>query len=846
MSKNIGLNRLLWAIAFYHLNAYNTVQAQVTEDNTLSTKVNSENNRDFTVNAGEQRGNNLFHSFREFSIPNNGSVFFDNAATIQNIISRVTGSSVSEINGLIQNNGTANLFLINPNGIIFGENATLNIGGSFIGTTAESLVFQDGSQFSSIQENIEPLLTVSVPLGLQFGSNPGKITNKANFSTAPGKTLALLGGDIIFDGGAVNASAGNIELGSLAENSFVALKPIAQGWNVNYDNVNQFRNIVLDNLASVDASGEGAGDIHIRGKNIQIFNGSSITSNTLGNLDGGKIQIQASDLVEINGSDPTATKLSPLLALSEIFLPFSSQISSHTVGAGSGGDIEIITQDLQLIDGGSIELQTFLGSTGKGGDLSITATGFIRLNGTRPLLGVGENAQDLIGISINLDSAIEINQASEISTAPIGSGDGGNIDISAKNIRLEDAGVITTSPFGRGNAGNINLDVIESIEVIGISPRTGMTSSTIAANTFAAGNAGTIDIDTNRLIIKDGGQVVSTSFPDTGTSGEIKINSSSIEIDGFSSKDQRPSLLSTETNNTSEGGNIFINTDSLVISNQGLLNVMGTSSGTPGNLFINANTVELNNRAKITAENAAAVDGGNIILNIQENLTLENNSLISAQAFGEADGGNIDIDAEFVIAFPDQNSDILANAFAGNGGNINLAAEGVFGIEERRFDPPNSTNDIDASSEFGKQGSVTLNFPQFTDLQGLFNLAPDFVDVNYLLNNNFCKISQDSKYIITGRGGIPLAPEDDFITDHTWSDWRIIDQDLEEVVEREKVEKKREERKEREVKKIEMIQGWVADHQGRIMLTVNPPVVTPHKPELNTPDCNQVKKSKVN
>lgn len=105
--------------------------AQVVEDNTLSTEVNTENNRDFTIDAGERRGNNLFHSFAEFSIPNNGSVFFNNATTIQNIISCVTGSSVSNINGLIQSNGTANLFLINPNGIIFGENASLNIGGSF-------------------------------------------------------------------------------------------------------------------------------------------------------------------------------------------------------------------------------------------------------------------------------------------------------------------------------------------------------------------------------------------------------------------------------------------------------------------------------------------------------------------------------------------------------------------------------------------------------------------------------------------------------------------------------------------------------------------------------------------
>ena len=163
--RSISLNILLWLSVFYSINNGDRLQAQVIEDGTLSTEVTTDNNSDFTVNAGEQRGNNLFHSFAEFSIPNNGSVFFDNGLSIQNIITRVTGSSISNIDGLIQSNGTANLFLINPNGIIFGENARLNIGGSFVGTTAESLVFEDNTEFSTNLNNSDPLLTVSVPLG---------------------------------------------------------------------------------------------------------------------------------------------------------------------------------------------------------------------------------------------------------------------------------------------------------------------------------------------------------------------------------------------------------------------------------------------------------------------------------------------------------------------------------------------------------------------------------------------------------------------------------------------------------------------------------------------------------
>ncbi len=175
---------LWWIIITLAIALNNTVQAQVVEDNTLSTEVNSENNRAFTVNAREQKGDNLFHSFSEFSIPNNGSVLFNNALTIQNIITRVTGASVSNINGLIQSNGTANLFLLNPNGIIFGAGARLDIGGSFIGTTAESLVFPDAT--FSTKPNSKPLLSVNVPLGLQFGTEGIVAIAFPNFTATDG------------------------------------------------------------------------------------------------------------------------------------------------------------------------------------------------------------------------------------------------------------------------------------------------------------------------------------------------------------------------------------------------------------------------------------------------------------------------------------------------------------------------------------------------------------------------------------------------------------------------------------------------------------------------------------
>lgn len=830
------------------------VQGQVVEDETLSTKVETENNRDFTVNGGNQQGNNLFHSFDEFSIPRDGSVLFDNGLTIQNIISRVTGTSISEINGLIQSNGTANLFLLNPNGIIFGENATLNIGGSFIGTTAESLIFNDGVEFSTNLDNEPSLLTVSVPLGLQFGGNPGEITNRANFSspnpldptgqeqvklgltTGSEKTFALLGNGITFDGGAVTSPKGNIQLGSVATNSFVALESIPEGWKVNYDNVSQFQDLTFDNLASVDTSGTGGGDINVTGKNIKILNGSAITSNTLGNLDGGTIQIETSDLLEINGSDITGTKIDSLLATIEIFLPFASQISSITFGSGKGGDVDITAQNLQLINGGTIELQTFPGSTGAGGNLSIAVQDSIALNGIRPLLGVGDNAINLILPTIPLDMAIDLNQASELSTASIGSGNAGNINISTTNIRLEDGATIAVSPFSTGNGGNINLDAQKAIEIIGTSTRTGSVSSEIAANTFTAGNGGNINIVGDRLTIKDGGLLISTTST-TGDAGDLNIETSTTEISGFRAQDQVSSLISTQATGGGDGGDITLNTDRLTISDRGSLSVQGSGSSVPGNLIVQADSVELKNFARITAATEFG-SGGNIRLGIQDRLTLRENSLISAEAFNSADGGNLDLDARFVVAFPQENNDILANARFGNGGNIAIATQGIFGLEERSSTPPNLTNDLDASSEFGSAGTVSIFFPSFSNVEGVLKPLASDVDVENLLNNSFCKLRGNSKFIATGRNGIPVMPDDAVVPEHTWSDWRIIAEGK--LNEAKATAEVAASPKAIAPPKIAMIQGWVADAEGNIVLTDKPPGVAARKPGLNNPDCNQV------
>ncbi|MEO0834835.1 MAG: S-layer family protein, partial [Cyanobacteria bacterium J06642_3] len=298
----------------------------------------------------------------------------------------------------------------------------------------------------------------------------------------------------------------------------------------------------------------------------------------------------------------------------------------------------------------------------------------------------------------------------------------------------------------------------------------------------------------------------------------------------------------SEAFGSGNAGNVVINTKNLSIADQGQITLRSFDSGTPGNLIVNANSIELNSNAIITVENTASLEGGNIQLQIQDDLTLKGNSRISAQAFNNANGGNVDIDANFVIAPPQQNNDILASAVLGSGGNITISAEGIFGIEERNSRLSNLTNDIDASSEFGTSGIVTLFFPSFTAANGLFNLPSNFIDVIYLFNNSFCKISQDSSFTITGRGGMAYEPEDDLVAEQHWSDWRIVDEDPSAAA----TQPTEEVKPTPQARQIALVQGWIRDDQGNIVLTDKPVTVSPHKPGLNNPDCNQVKSTASN
>lgn len=743
----------------------NSASAQVIPDSTLNTTV-SKNDNHFTITNGNRVGNNLFHSFSQFSVPTNGSASFQNAADIQNIFSRVTGSNISQIDGLIQANGSANLFLLNPAGIIFGSNASLNIGGSFVGTTADRITFADGEKFSISNTNTTPLLTMSVPVGLQFGSNPGKITvqgaghnaqlsdslqvsglnlNNRGLQLQPGKTLALVGGDIDLNGGLLSAPAGLIELGSI-KNGHVVLNSIPQGFAFQYGDSPSFGNIQITQraLASTrDFNGEGGGDIHIQGKQISIQDGSLILVQNRSNKAAGDIVINAAQSLEIIGKSPDFES--------------SSSLVNETISSGAAGNIIVNTPRLNIDGGGYIFNRTF--STAPGGNI-LVKTDETRVNG----FASGDPSS--------------FRASSQILASSYADGKGGNISVSTQKLSVLAGGNIVARPFAVGDGGDVTVKA-DTIEVNGTGAPAGFYFSLISAATFGSGNAGNLTMDTRKLSIQAGGRVSASSII-LGNAGSLTINATeAIDVSGMKDA-ENPSYIGTAVLpfgifaqiSRANSGNTTIKTPSLNITNGATVFVKNSGFGTAGTLQIEANTLKLDNQGSISASTKAG-EGGNINLQLRDLLLMRHGSIINAEAGNNGNGGNISINAPNIVGL--ENSDIIANAVQGRGGNIQITTEGIIGLEYRNLLSPREvlSNDITASSQFNISGTVQINNIGVEPHSGLIELPTNLIDSSQLIATG-CSVNPTSSFVATGRGGIPQNPVQELRSDRTWSDTRDI------------------------------------------------------------------------
>lgn len=468
-----------------------------------------------------------------------------------------------------------------------------------------------------------------------------------------------------------------------------------------------------------------SGNIQINTGALALSNGAYISSSILGRGDAGRVTINASEQVSLDGT----VDIYPTAIFSTV----------QTGAIGNAGGIEINTGSLSLTNGA--QLQALTRGRGNAGQVTINARDQVSLDG-----------MDQGGLFSAVFSTVQ----------PGAIGNAGGINISTGSLSLTNGGRLNTSTVGQGNAGQIIVNARERIDLDGVGI-TGDSSGILSSvRSAGVGNGGSIILSTGTLTVTNGA-ILTTNTLGRGNAGQVTVTAKDhIHFDGIG-RNQQPSGAFSSVTATAigNGGTINLNTGSLVISDGAQVATSSLGQGNAGNIRVKADHLTLRDRSQLTTETAFG-QGGNINLSVNDRLILRRGSQISATAgtaqSGE-NGGNITIAAPFIIGLRSENSDITANAFTGRGGNINITANGIFGL---RFQPqltPNS--DITASSEFGINGTVTLNLLSLDPSQGLVSLPVDVSDPANQISQACTSSRQSaSSFVATGRGGLPQSPDD--------------------------------------------------------------------------------------
>ncbi|MBD2355350.1 S-layer family protein [Tolypothrix sp. FACHB-123] len=676
------------AIAFGNYPAI----AQITNDDTLGTEstvitpnVTIKGEAADRIDGGAIRDSNLFHSFQEFNIDAGKRVYFANPPGITNILGRVTGNNPSNILGTLGVDGNANLFFINPHGIVFGSNARLDIGGSFVASTASSLNFADGYQFSTAVSSTKSLLTVSVPTGLQFGTKPASIVNSTvnGLEVQPGRTLALVGGDVILEGGIVSTIDGRIELGSVASNSLVSLTPILTGYHLSYQGVQEFQDILLSQQASVVTNGNAGGNIQVQSRHLQIQDGSVIQINTLGTGTASSLTVNASQSLEVigaalNGQNP-------------------SGIATATIGTGDGASLNINTPVLRIRDGAQI--YTFTNSQGKGGDLTVNTSAVVELSGIVP-------------------------SPSILIATTQGPGDAGKLTINTPVLLIRDGAEASSGTISDGQGGSVIVNASELIQVIGISPN-GSKPSALIAVTQGQGDAGSLTINTPVLQVLDGAQV-SSSTRFFGKGGNLTVNAAKlVQVIGTAVNGQSTVLVS-QTEGQGDAGSITINTPVFQILDGAQVGSGTFGAGKGGSSTINATelvqvrgtTPNGQRSSGLFASSRQTGDAGSLTINTPI-LQILDGALVSASTFGSGKGGTVAVNASESVevigtaanGINPSKLDVQANRRAtGDAGSLTITTPVLLVRDGGQI----STNTFG----LGKAGTLTINASQLVQLTG--------------------------------------------------------------------------------------------------------------------------------
>ncbi|MEH1923234.1 two-partner secretion domain-containing protein, partial [Nostoc sp.] len=775
----------LWVFvgsALWILGCTQPIAAQVIPDNTLPVGERSQvsGNPNFRIDGGARRGGNLFHSFQSFSVPTGGTAYFNNAADVQNIFSRVTGGSISNIDGVMRANVTANLFLLNPNGIIFGANASLNIGGSFVATTANAIGFANGEFFSSNATQPLPSQFLSVnPNALFFNQlTPKPIVNQSTFNNTglqvpPRQNLWLIGGLVELDGGHLTSPGSYVELGGIGGVGTVGLSTAHEDWQLTIPDDVARADVSLSNSAGINVLAGDRGSIAITARNLTLNQESTLRAGIAEGL--GFPGAQAGDI--------------KLDATETINLADGSEISNEVRpgGTGNAGDINITTGSFSLTDG--FDSYTLLFSTtagqGNAGSVNINARDTISLGYLSDMrTSVAHNfifndndnslEQEQIGVgnagNINITTgSLYLNYGSEIAVGTSGQGNAGSVNINARDrvlldgtlidnyvssdgignvgginistgsLYLTNGATLYSNTSGHGNLGSVNINARDLVSLDGLDSSVGN-----IVYTNAVGNASSINITTGSLSLTNGGVIATRTFG-RGNAGSVNINArDTVSLNGQSDFDY-PSSIYTQVfdrDAIGQGGDVTISTGSLLLANGAAVNTANVGgTGNAGRVTIHArDTVQISGTAPIlyhddnnsgdTVYHSGVVtsvtsgslgDGGDVSITTGS-LSVSDQGRIITKSDGQGKAGNIQIHARDAVSFDGaEATSTLEPGAVGKGGDIDLTARSLSLFNGAQLSATTSGKGDAGNISIATLDTVNLSGVNFSgDASGLF------------------------------------------------------------------------------------------------------------------------------
>lgn len=702
----------------------------------------------FQITGGTRPGNgtNLFHSFDQFNVGGGDTAQFLNTTPslpTSNILSRVTGDNPSSIFGTIQTTGfgDANLFLMNPSGIVFGPNATLKVGGSVNFTTADYLRLKEttGSSAGLFYANpsAASLLSNSPVAAFGFLGNPASIIlQESILGVPPGKSISLVGGNITIQSSMLGNSSdsppsapGNqVLIASVASPGEILAGTLDRALNTNSQAFVGLGTVQISHKSTIDTRGESGGKVLIRAGQL-IVDDSTIGSNT------GDVHLDANSILVKSGARLITFTTAPenagnitLTASRNIEMDSSASIQSLSQGAlGNAGNVTLRTTqgNIHFTNGASITSQTSNGS-GSSGSIEVDAQhGDIRLENSTIFTSAGGGTGTIKGIRISANN-LELLKGARIDGDNFSKQVAGNIDVQIRGLlKLAGGSEIETTTVGTAPAADLIIRARDILITDG---------GSLSINTEGPGNAGNIKINADSLTVASGGRI-QASTSGTGAGGSIAIKTTSdITVTGLSANDQDRSGIFAKTQ-SSGGGNNSGSGGGGDSSGGGSGDGSGGGASKPGkagDITIEAKNLLLNGGAQIDSSTTSGGPGGNISIKTTENITIAGSStrLTSDATRGDGKGGSLTLVAKN-ITVGDNASMTAATGGKGDAGNISLTA-----IDQLLLQSAGKVTTSTSGS--GKGGTITIQANQvLLEGQGTrisADTLPPFADMTITIN----------------------------------------------------------------------------------------------------------------